>query len=260
MSTEEEITHQDLADLAVMRSKVYAFLSGIYTQLPDQDFVQRLTDSGMVTLLDTLTTGEADGEMAGEMGEGLALVKSYLVASRDMPRDAVQTDLAVDRTRLLRGIKPGYGPPPPYESVYAGSDQAPLLKASVSVRQAYSEAGVGLAEGVHDRPDFIGFELDFMRHLTEKEAQAWGSDDHEEVIRVLEKERAFLEHHIVRWIPRFCDVMLEEARIDFYRGIARLTKGFVLDDAQKTKEVQTMTKMPEWSRGDEESKGGGQEQ
>jgi TorA maturation chaperone TorD len=233
MSTEEEITLQDLADLAIMRGKVYGFLSGIYTQLPGPDFVQRLKDSGMINLLDTLTAGD----LAGDIAEGLRLVKGYLVTSQDTPPDGVQTDLGVDRTRLLRGIKPGYGPPPPYESVYAGTEQAPLMEASASVVQAYADAGVGLAEGVHDQPDFIGFELDFMRHLTEKEARAWVSEDRGEVIRVLENERAFLEQHIVAWIPRFCDVMLEEARTDFFRGIARLTKGYVLDEASKTKEL-----------------------
>jgi TorA maturation chaperone TorD len=156
--------------------------------------------------------------------------------------DELRTGLAVERTRLLRGVKPGYGPPPPYESVYVGSDQGPLMQASVAVRQAYAEAGVGLPEEVKDQPDFIGLELDFMRHLTEKEAQAWAAADPEEALKVLEKERAFLEEHITRWIPRFCDVMHQEARLDFYRGIARMTKGFVLDEAQKVAELV------EWAR------------
>jgi len=57
-----------------------------------------------------------------------------------------------------------------------------------------------------------------------------------------EKERSFLEEHITRWILCFCDVMVQEARLDFYRGIARMTKGFVLDEAQKVAELV------EWAR------------
>jgi TorA maturation chaperone TorD len=101
----------------------------------------------------------------------------------------------------------------------------------------YAEAGVGLPEEMKDQPDFIGFELDFMRHLTEKEAQAWADDDREEALGILERQRAFLKEHITRWIPRFCDVMAQEARLDFYRGIACMTKGFVLDEAKKVAEL-----------------------
>lgn len=230
---EEVITPQEMANLAEMRSKVYAFLGSIYTQIPDQAFVARLTDGSMTPLLDALTTEE----MPGEIVDGLGLVKGYLAACREIPPEQVQTDLAVERTRLLRGIKPGYGPPPPYESVYVGSGQQPLMQAGVAVAKVYAEAGVGLSEEVHDQPDFIGFELDFMRHLTEKEAQAWADGNAEEALRVLEKEQAFLNKHITRWIPRFCDVMVREAQLDFYRGIARMTKGFVLDEAQRAAEL-----------------------
>jgi TorA maturation chaperone TorD len=76
-----------------------------------------------------------------------------------------------------------------------------------------------------------------MRHLTEKEAQAWADSNREEGLRILEKERAFLEEHLARWAPRFCEVMDQEARLDFYRGIARMTRGFVLDEAQKVAEL-----------------------
>jgi len=136
----------------------------------------------------------------------------------------------------LRGVKPGYGPPPAYESVYAGSAEKPVMQAAVSVRQAYAEAGVGLPEEVRDQPDFIGFELDFMRHLTAQEAEAWTKDNREETLGLLKAERAFLDGHLARWVPRFCDVMEKEARLGFYQGIARMTKGFVLDEAENVAE------------------------
>jgi TorA maturation chaperone TorD len=107
------------------------------------------------------------------------------------------------------------------------------MQATVAVATAYAEAGVGLPESVRDQPDYIGLELDFMRHLTEKEAGAWTEGNGEEALQVLEKERAFLKEHVARWIPLFCEVMDREARLNFYRGIARMTRGFVLDEVQK---------------------------
>jgi TorA maturation chaperone TorD len=175
-------------------------------------------------------------DLPKDMREGLRLIEGFIRDSQAKPVDELRTELGVERTRLLRGVKPGYGPPPPYESVYVGSDRQPLMQASVAVRQIYAEAGVELPEEVRDQPDFIGFELDFMRHLAEKEATAWTDADREQALRFLEQERAFLEEHITRWIPRFCEVMAQEARLDFYRGIARMTKGFVLDEAKKVAE------------------------
>jgi TorA maturation chaperone TorD len=125
------------------------------------------------------------------------------------------------------------------------------MQASVAVRQAYAESGVDLPEEVRDQPDFIGFELDFMRHLTEKEAQAWSDGDHAEALVMLERQRAFLEEHITRWIPRFCDVMAREARLDFHRGIARMTKGFVLGEAQKVVELVGWADVAETALGGE---------
>jgi putative dimethyl sulfoxide reductase chaperone len=106
----------------------------------------------------------------------------------------------------------------------------------------YAEAGVGLPEEVRDQPDFIGFELDFMRHLSEKESQAWAEPNQAKAKEVLEKELQFLKEHILRWIPHFCDLMLKDAQLDFYRGIARLTKGFVQGEVNTTAEIAEMAR------------------
>lgn len=234
MNREETISHQEMAELARLRSQTYGFLGSLYIQRPDPAFVGRLTDGAMISLLNSMTCGEASGEIAS----GLELVKRYLTRIREMPAQEIETELAVERTRLLRGIKPGYGPPPAYESVYAGSDEQPLMQTSVAVARAYAEAGVGLPEEVRDQPDFIGFELDFLRHLTDKEARAWACGDRGEAFKLLEKERAFLDEHAAGWIPRFCDLMFQDAKLDFYRGVARLTKAFVTDEVRRLVDLQ----------------------
>ena len=234
MNSDNGILPQDVASLAEMRSQAYGFLGSMYTQRPDPAFVRRLSDSSMTSLLDSMNSEE----MRGEIMDGLALVKHYLARVRETAPEQIETELAVERTRLLRGIKPGYGPPPAYESVYVGSDQQPHMQACVAVAKVYAEAGVGLPEEVRDQPDFIGFELDFLRHLTAKEARAWADGRREEALDTLEKECAFLDEHAACWIPCFCDLMFEDARLDFYRGIARMTKGFVQDEVRRVADLQ----------------------
>jgi TorA maturation chaperone TorD len=244
----DPVSTDEWAGLAASRSRVYGFLGAVYNRLPDEGFAESLSGSDLAGFLSSLAGTE---DLPESMREGLGLIEGFVRDSEAKPVDELQTELAVERTRLLRGLKPGYGPPPAYESVWLGSDQQPVVQASVAVRQAYAESGVDLPEEVRDQPDFIGLELDFMRHLTEKEAQAWSGGDREGALKALEKERAFLEEHIARWIPRFSEVMVEEARLDFYRGIARMTKGFVLDEAQKVAELLEWAQVAETALGGE---------
>ncbi len=232
----------ELSALATARSRVYGFLGAVYNRMPDEKFAASLSSPELAAFLSSL--GEEE-DVPEDMREGLRLIQAFISASGNQPVEELKTSLAVDRTKLLRGIKPGYGPPPPYEGVYASTAQDVIGEAMLSIRNIYAESGVVLPEGVHDQPDFIGFELDFMRHLSEKEARAWADENVEEVIKVTGKEQAFLKEHILKWIPRFCDLMLEQAQLDFYRGIARLTKGFVQNDvrtvAELVDQVQALT-------------------
>jgi TorA maturation chaperone TorD len=224
----------ELSALAAARSRVYGFLGGVYNRLPDEQFAASLASPELAVFLSSLGDAEDTPE---DMREGLRLIQAFIRASQDKPIEELKTDLAVERTKLVRGIKPGYGPPPPYEGVYAATAEEALGHAVLNIKNIYAESGVVLPEEVHDQPDFIGFELDFMRHLAEREAQAWADDKMEEVILVTKKEQAFLVEHILAWIPRFCDLMFEQAQLDFYRGIARLTKGFVESEAHTVAEL-----------------------
>ena len=230
---DEPMSAEEWAALAASRSRVYGFLGAVYNRLPDDQFAESLSGQDLAGFLSSLAGMDGLHE---DMREGARLIERFIQTSGGKAVDELRTELAVERTRLLRGVKPGYSPPPPYESIYLDLDQQPLMQTSVAVMRAYAEAKAVLPEEVHDQPDFIGFELDFMRHLCLKESEAWKRDDRDQALEYLEKEWSFLNEHITRWVPRFCDVMEKEARLDFYRGIARITKGFVLDEAQKVAE------------------------
>ena len=154
----ESVSAEEWAALATSRSRVYGFLGAVYNRLPDDSFAESLSGPDLAGFLSSLAGTE---DLPEDMREGLELIQGFTRDSAAKPVDELETELAVERTRLLRGVKPGYGPPPPYKSVYVGSDQQPLTQASVAVRQIYAEAGVKLREEVRDQPDFIGFELDF---------------------------------------------------------------------------------------------------
>jgi putative dimethyl sulfoxide reductase chaperone len=223
---QDAITSREMAELAQQRSAVYAFLSGIFRVLPDQGFVGRLTDGRMGTLLDALSADDVPSDIE----TGIRLIQGYLTSIQTVPADQVETDLAVERARLLQGIKPGYGPPPPYESVYRGTTDNSMSQTLLQVKRAFADAGVSVPESVHEPADYIGLELELMRYLANQEAQAWRTGDEAQARVWLDKQKAFLTDHLALWVPRFADRMAEHAALGFYQGVARITKGFVMSD------------------------------
>jgi putative dimethyl sulfoxide reductase chaperone len=223
---QDAVTSQEMADLAEQRSAVYAFLSSIFMVLPDQSFVCRLTDGRMGTLLEALSADD----VSPDIETGIHLIRGYLASLQTVAADQVETDLAVERARLLRGIKPGYGPPPPYESVYRGTADSGAGQTLLQVKRAFADAGVSVPESVHEPADYIGLELELMRHLANQEAQAWRAGDEAKAGMWLDKQKAFLADHLASWVPQFADLMAEHAALGFYQGVARIMKGFVISD------------------------------
>jgi len=223
--TNESITVDEFQQLARSRSKFYGFLSSLYVQIPNDEFAGSLLSDKFLSFLRSIASSDV---VSGEMKEGLRVIEGFIEKTKDGPRSKLAEELAVDWTRLLRGLKRGYGPPPPYESVYREGSEQDGRQTIGDVTKTYREAGAGMGDQSGQRADYIGIELDFMRYLAEKEIERWKKSEYEEAVKYLRLEENFLGKHMIQWIPKFCDTVLTEARTDFYKGVARLTKGFLL--------------------------------
>ena len=76
-------------------------------------------------------------------------------------------------------------------------------------------------------PDHISVELEFMQHVVQREAQAWEAKDNETALLCLKNEKKFVDEHLFRWIPDFCEKVVTEADLPFYREMAKLTRTFI---------------------------------
>lgn len=212
------------------RSRIYMLLSTFYIQRPVEEFVRKLkTDEFIQNLKNALSEDE------GEMKEGLKIFELFLNSIKDIPDQEVAENLAVDFTRLFRGIKKGYGPPPPYESVWRGEGRI-MGEWTQEVLKKYHEAGIGM-DLEEEIPDYIGIELKFMALLSYHEAVAWRKNDINGAIRFLKLQQRFLDEHIKRWMPEFCNRMEEEAKSSFYKGVSLLSKGFLEINLKQSREI-----------------------
>jgi len=207
--------------LAESRSRIYGLLSQLYVRPPDGEFLRELFSPEFSEILSNLL---AQPTISGELEEGLKLLKKFIEDWRGCGGGLLKL-VSADRNRLL---KPE-GRRGAYESSHLGSAE--------EVVRFYREAGAQLPADGREPPDFIGFELDFMRLLCAEEAEAWKAGKVEEALRLLEREEAFLSRHVAAWVPSFCEAMFEQAELDLYRGLAKLTKGFVEQDHLLLKEL-----------------------
>jgi len=161
-----------------------------------------------------------------QIRKGMDLIKSYSSKKTLLDEETLE-NLSKDWTRLFRGVVRD-GILPPYESLYR--PERPRKEPAQQINRLFSEMGIQVPEEWRQPSDYIGVELDFMRLLCERERQEREKMEMGALRQVLEIEKAFLEEHLALWVPLFCEKMAQQAREDFYRGVARLTTGLVACD------------------------------
>ncbi|MEE9285296.1 MAG: molecular chaperone TorD family protein [Dehalococcoidia bacterium] len=226
----------DAGQAAETRRLVYGELASMFNQLPDSDFVLKIAEQDFYAPFRALTLGVPASIATEELERGLKTVGKYWKEVRDVPQAELATRLGVDRTRLFRGLKKGQGPPPPYESVYRGQESV-MGDSTLGVRKAYADAGYQQPPGNNEIPDYVGVELDFLRHLSGEEATAWATGDRSRALVSLNRQREFLAGHVLQWVTIFCDEVVRHAQEGFYKGMARVTKAVIILESYRLRET-----------------------
>lgn len=200
-------------DRAIARSNVYRLLSRVYARPPDESFLKLLEE-----WTSSLLKSDNSGELPLEMQESLRKLERLL---KDKPTSTLIEKANSDFTKLFRGIKKYY-PPPPYESVY--SEGRTFGDITSHVHHHYLSIGIDLEENLRSEPsDYIAFELEFMQVLCEREATAWAKKDEQEAIKLVEIEMDFLSNHLLNWVPNFCEQVTEHDKFGLFKYLTKLT-------------------------------------
>jgi TorA maturation chaperone TorD len=118
----------------------------------------------------------------------------------------------------------------PYGSVYLESERKMMGDSTLDVRNRYREAGLDTAKNFKDAPDHITAELEFMYYLIFKEIEAFSNSDTETAIDFIEKQKSFLEIHLMAWVPEFAKSIIESAENPFYMNLAKATAAFLKEN------------------------------
>jgi TorA maturation chaperone TorD len=138
--------------------------------------------------------------------------------------------LKVDFSRLFVG--PYKLLAAPYGSVYLDGERKILGDSTLDVKRRYREAGLGTAKNFKDAPDHITAELEFMHYLIFKEIEAIANSDTETAVGFIQKQKSFLEDHLMAWVPEFANNIIEYAEESFYLNLAKATERFLEENYQ----------------------------
>ncbi len=209
----KNLTTAELQLLVSNRAGTYEFLARIFRVEVDQDLLEQM--AGM--------TLPAEIELP-EISEGYRILNGFL----EHRKASTLTDLAVDYARIFLGAGAASTRTYPYESVYTSPDRLVMQDARDQVLQLYRLEGLGRAEQEFGEPeDHIALELQFMACLCRKTTEALKDGNKERALGYLEKQKDFVQAHLLPWVPRFCSDVQRLAREDLYRAVAKITLGYL---------------------------------
>lgn len=186
-------------------------------------------------LLVALLWREPAGELLVQLGEGIA-ARAPATAALE-PRLAEGWERVADYmasvspAELAERIGDEYtrlflGPPYPevnlYESYYLTGHvyDRPLAV----LRATLAELGLSKDPAYAEPEDCLAFELDVVRQLAGRQAQARDPDDE---VRWVSAQASFLKRHLLVWGPAAARDLARAPSAAFYAGVGRLLEGFL---------------------------------
>jgi len=91
---------------------------------------------------------------------------------------------------------------------------------------SYASAGFGDIAPEAGPQDHLGVELRFMSLLCYREMEAWQEGDSVEAEAVRSRQEAFLQEHLLAWLPEFSERIAEYAKMGFYPALMRIVEAF----------------------------------
>ena len=142
----------------------------------------------------------------------------------------LSTTLMIEHTRLFRGIRKGYGPPPPYESIYKGERNV-NGEITLDVMTTYATYGFDY-EGFPGPKDHIKIELVFMAFLADQEKKAREDENEDYALQLVQAQHKFLEANLVSFTAKIYEEICKTDKNGFYSEITNLMKLYVEQDLE----------------------------
>ncbi|MCW8862827.1 MAG: molecular chaperone TorD family protein [Rhodospirillales bacterium] len=195
--------------MAQARSNVYGLLASVFRAEPTTDFVNLLKSPEM-----------------SDAVAGLGISIEQILP--DLPEDKLAEDLAVEYTRLFIG--PG-SRISPYESIHVENESNSSGefwgKQTAEVKVFIEAAGLKYADDYVELPDHVSAEMEFMQRLASFESKSRREGKNEDAMFCKGIQKRFYDEHLSKWIPQFCEKIIDRSETPFFKEMAELTRDVI---------------------------------
>jgi TorA maturation chaperone TorD len=211
-----------IADLMNMRARTYGMLARLFRVEVDKETLDEMRGMRFPT-----ATGN------DLVDAGYRQLYTYL---RGAWEDSIR-ELAVDYVKCFigHGVN-GYSAAYPYESVYTSERRLMMQEARAEVLQVMRDNELK-RDRWNEGEDHIALELEFMQRMALRTEEDLRAGDEDAAAEKLETQRAFVNDHLLNWLPMLVGDMQQFAQTDFYKGLGNLTLGFAQQDAETLDEL-----------------------
>ncbi len=203
MNIKQEVNWETLASEASARSNIYGLLAIIFFNEPDSVLIRKIRDHHFLMTLSSLDVN---------------LDEDFL----NKPESILLEELSLEYTKLFIGPDKHINPS---ESVHV--DKSLLGESAVKVKRFIEVCGFSYKHNYTGLDDHISVELEFLKEITKEESKAWSNKNESKAKECKELELKFINEHLSKWINGFCDKVISNAELAFYREFAKFTKSFI---------------------------------
>ncbi len=222
-ATQSATGFEELVAINRQRSTTYQLLSRLYAREIDQELLDKLRGMRFPA-----NTGNA------KLDEGYKLIATYLSGAWENTVTELSVDFAP--TFIGHGVD-AYSAAYPFESVYTSEKRLMMQAARDEVLAIYRSECMDKQENWKDGEDHVAMELEFQGVLAGRTADRLEQGDEDGAEALLSTQANFMHDHLAAWVPMMTADIDVFTRTDFYRGLARLTEGFLQTDQEFLTEV-----------------------
>lgn len=214
----------ELIEVVKNRSTFHRTLSSLYYTTLTQEQIDGLAESDLAAF------GAGDPLLT----EGFDDIRRYLRKRNTGTRQ----ELAIDFTSSFLGTQAYLGRvATPFESVFRSESGLLMQEPRNEVYRTYKQAAIKLREGIDLPEDHLSFELEFLAILGDRIVEALTADDGERAVTLLEAQRIFMLDHVLSWFDDLADLANKIIETRFYRGVLKITKGYLLVDLEAIRDL-----------------------
>lgn len=165
--------------------------------------------------------------MAAEMTEGGRELKRYLCSQEPamLPQICEKESLEYNRLMNERAVSSFV----PREAAQLGREK----EFCNVISDVYASAGIVFKKCGGEADDHIAIELEFMAVMHER--MLYNSFSVRSAMELLEIQETFLEEHLLKWTPQFCERLNAVTDSPLYLGLSHMLEEFLPMDLQMLK-------------------------